>query len=473
MDCSFHSLKEQRPLATLAKRQKTQWIRLFILVLCPLSIVLCTGCQFRKDEWVDFTDIEAAKGLKFQVISQSETDLSTGLPYNCYLPDGTRVADYRDDVPTDNAQGPDGRIVHRTSSVTGTGILQEILKYGNQNRVIEIVGTYPSRDGDWNPVTLSGKVMLPKGRKPKRLILVSHYTVGSNAEAPSNCFSLEGVLVKLGYGLILPDYRGYGVTADQIHPYLVMLETAINVTDMYFAVRDWLKAVDLAPEQDDIYLMGYSQGGATTMAVEYLCEMMYDDPDYPDLYVPIHRVFAGGGPYDVKATYERFVNTDTAGYPVAVPLVIQGMIKGNNLNIAIEDLIRPELCANLLEWVNCKRYTTAQINKMIGTKVTHEILTQEAMEQKSTKVAELYKAMTENSVVSYNWEPQNSVYMIHSMDDETVPYTNATNAKAKWKNANITYNFGHYGGHVLTALRFIYSVQSLLKQEEEEMKQYE
>ena len=209
------------------------------------------------------------------------------------------------------------------------------------------------------------------------------------------------------------------------------------------------------------------------MAVEYLCEMMYDDPEFPEYYVPIHRVFAGGGPYDVKATYERFVNTDTAGYPVAVPLVIQGMIKGNNLNIAIEDLIRPELCANLLEWVNCKRYTTAQINKMIGTKVTHEILTQEAMEQKSTKVAELYKAMTENSVVSYNWEPQNSVYMIHSMDDETVPYTNATNAKAKWKNANITYNFGHYGGHVLTALRFIYSVQSLLKQEEEEMKQYE
>ena len=95
-----------------------------------LLVALCaTGCQFRKDEWVDFTDIEAAKGLKFQVISQSETDLSAGLPYNCYLPDGTRVADYRDDVPTDNAQGPDGRIVHRTSSVTGTGILQEILKY--------------------------------------------------------------------------------------------------------------------------------------------------------------------------------------------------------------------------------------------------------------------------------------------------------------------------------------------------------
>ena len=434
-----------------------------------LSAILLASCQFRNDEWVDFTNIEAAKGLKFQVISQSETDLSNGLPYNCYLPDGTRVSEYTDEETV--TDGPNRKPA--TSSVTGTGILQEILKWGNQNKVLEIVGTYPSFDGEFNEVTLSGKVMLPKGRKPKRLILVSHYTVGSNAEAPSNCFSLEGVLVKLGYGLIFPDYRGYGITADQIHPYLVMMETAMNVTDMYFAVREWLKAVDLAPEQDDIYLMGYSQGGATTMAVEYLCEMAYNDPGDPDYYVPIHRVFAGGGPYDVKATYERFVNTDTAGYPVAVPLVIQGMIKGNNLNIDIKDLVRPEICDKLLEWVNCKQYTTAQINKMIGTKVTHEILTQEAMEQKSNKVAELYKAMTENSVVSYNWEPQNSVYMIHSMDDETVPYTNATNAKAKWKGANITYNFGHYGGHVPTALRFIYSVQTLLKQEEEEVKQYE
>ena len=438
-------------------------------IVLYVALCLFVSCQFRPDQVVDFTDLEAAQGLKFQVISQSETDLSAGLPSNCFLPDGTPVSEWSDEEELSDEQGGP----RKTNSVTGTSIVQELLKYGNQNKVIEIVGTYPSYDGELNEVILSGKVMLPKGRKPKRLILVSHYTVGSNAEAPSNCFSLEGVLVKLGYGLILPDYRGYGVTADQIHPYLVMMETAMNVTDMYFAVRDWLKAVDMAPENDDIYLMGYSQGGANTMAVEYLCEIAYNDPKWPEYYIPIHRVFAGGGPYDVKATYERFVNTDTAGYPVAVPLVLQGMIKGNNLNVKMEDLVRPELCDQLLGWVNSKKYTTGQINKMIGTKVTHESLTQEAMDQTSANVAELYKAMTENSIIYADWQPQASVYMMHSMNDEVVPYTNATNAKAKWKNANITYNFGNYGTHVMTALRFIYSVQTLLIQEEEERKQYE
>ena len=444
---------------------KTMRYTYFYLVLI-LAMGL-TACQFGREEYVDFMDIEAAKNLSFRVISQHETDLSNGLPYNCFLPDGTPVSEYKDDAPT---SGPNR--APQTSSVSGTAILQELLKYGNQNKVVEIVGTYPSIDRDFNEITLSGKVMLPKGKKPKRMILVSHYTVGSNAEAPSNCFSLEGVLVKLGYGLIIPDYQGYGITADKVHPYLVMLETAVNVTDMYFAVKEWLKAVDMAPEYDDIYLMGYSQGGATTMAVEYLIEVAYSNPA-DSLYIPIHRVFAGGGPYDVKATYERFVTTDVAGYPVAVPLVLQGMIKGNNLNMQMSDLMQPWLCEKMDEWINSKRYTTAQLNQLIGTKVTHELLTEEGMDQTSDKVAELYKAMTANSVVAYNWQPQASVYILHSMDDETVPYTNASNAKAKWRDANITYNFGHYGTHVRTCLRFIYSVQTLLEKEEKERKEYE
>ena len=280
------------------------------------------------------------------------------------------------------------------------------------------------------------------------------------------------MLVKLGYGLILPDYLGYGVTSDMVHPYLVMDITARNVLDMYLAVRPWLKAVDMEPENPKLILMGYSQGGANTMAVEHLIEREYWYEDAPER-IDIHRVFAGGGPYDVKATYERFVNTDTASYPVAVPLVVQGMILGNNLNIKISDLVQPYVYENLDTWINSKRYTTSQINKLIGTKVTHEILSEEAMDQKSEKVMELQKAMVANSITSYNWIPEASVYICHSIDDETVPFANASNAKAKWTYSNITYNFGHYGGHVMTCLRFIYSVQTLLVQEEQEREKYE
>ena len=430
-----------------------------------MALVFLTSCQYRNDEFVDFMNIEAAKGMKFQVIGQGETDLGQGLPYNCFLPDGTAVNDY-----SEESEGPNK--IKQTSSVTATAIIQELLKYGNQKKVIEIVGTYPSVDGNWDSIRLSGKVMLPKEGKPKRMILVSHYTVGSNAEAPSNCFSLEGILVQQGYGLIIPDYLGYGITADLVHPYLVMDLTARNVVDMYLAVRPWLEAVDRAPEKPELILMGYSQGGANTMAVQHLIETEYWNENDPQR-IAIHRVFAGGGPYDVKATYERFVVTDTAGYPVAVPLVVQGMIKGNKLNIQMSDMMQGWLCEKMDPWINSKKYCTSALNTMIGTKVTHELLTKEAMDQKSDKVAELYKAMNANSIISFNWEPEAPVYMMHSMDDETVPYANASNAKNKWQYANITYNFGHYGGHVKTCLRFIFAVNNLLIKEEEENKQYE
>ncbi|MBO4518773.1 MAG: FKBP-type peptidyl-prolyl cis-trans isomerase [Paludibacteraceae bacterium] len=45
-------LKEQRPLVTLAKRVKTKWIRRFILVLCPLSLILIPSCK--KNDWADW-----------------------------------------------------------------------------------------------------------------------------------------------------------------------------------------------------------------------------------------------------------------------------------------------------------------------------------------------------------------------------------------------------------------------------------
>ena len=435
-----------------------------ISIVCAL--VMLTSCTFRNDEFVDFMNIEAAKGMKFQVIGQGETDLGQGLPYNCYLPDGTMVNDYAE------AESAGPNKIKQTTSVTATAIIQELLKYGNQKKVIEIVGTYPSVDGNWDSIRLSGKVMLPKEGKPKRMVLVSHYTVGSNAEAPSNCFSLEGILVQQGYGLIIPDYMGYGITSHMVHPYLVMDLTARNVVDMYLAVRPWLEAVGRAPENPEIILMGYSQGGANTMAVQHLIEMEYAYDTHPQR-IDIHRVFAGGGPYDVKATYERFVITDTADYPVAVPLVVQGMILGNKLQIQMSDMMQGWLCEKMDPWVNSKKYCTSQLNALIGTKVTHELLTKEAMDQKSDKVAELYKAMNANSIISYNWQPNAPVYMMHSMDDETVPYANAANAKNKWNYANITYNFGHYGGHVKTCLRFIGAVNNLLMKEEEERKQYE
>ena len=428
-------------------------------------MMILSSCSWGNYYVVDFETLpEATDNTMFRVLSQHQTDLSRGVPNNCYLPDGVALNDWQD-TTDDSIPQP-----KRTSGISGAGFAQAVLDQINGRSVVEISGTYQSFDVDYNLITLSGKVLLPADGKFDRYILVSHYTIGSNKEAPSNAFPLEGMLCTMGYAVICPDYIGYGVTADKIHPYLVMELTAVNVVDMYMAVKKYFDYVGLKPKHDDIYLMGYSQGGATTMAVEYIIESFYNEYVCEDNPIKIRRVFAGGGPYDVKATYDRFVSTNCADYPVAVPLVLQGMIAGNGLDLQMGSIMQPWLCDKMDEWINSKKFTTAELNELIGTKQTDKMLTATGMNVQSPEVSELYKAMVENSVISYAWEPQAPVYILHSMDDETVTYLNAINAKQRWSNANIQYNFGHYGGHVKTCIRFILTVKTLLEQDQNEEK---
>lgn len=420
------------------------------------ALLLLTGCQMGEWHFVDFTDTSLVKDGMFRVITQKTTDMQQLVQEPNQLA-AWGILTNSDSVANSSIHGP-----RRATSTTVNNVVQQLLDFSKMTTAIELSGIYPSIDLEGEPIMLSGKVILPAKGPIKRYILVSHYTIASNAEAPSNIFSLEGLLVKLGYALIIPDYLGYGVTADHIHPYLVMDITARNVLDMYLAVVPFMEAAGCAPEHDDIYLMGYSQGGATTMAVQHLIEH-HDDEN-----IKIRRVFAGGGPYDVKATYDRFVETNYASYPCAVPIMLQGMVIGNKLDVDMSELMQPYIYEHLDEWVNSKRLTTGQINDLLGTNITSELLTTKGMDRTSKEVSELYKAMVNNSILTYSWTPKAPVFMMHSIDDDVVPYENATRAKSKWKDANIQYSLGHFGGHVATCMRFIYTVQTLLINDEKE-----
>lgn len=403
--------------------------------------VLLSACDRGDIDFVQFGSLEGADQTAFNVYASRITDLSKGIPQDC-------------PIPTD--------IDTKTTSTTINTLIQDLFEYNNKGKVIELSGTYSSMNlKTGEEITLSGKVLLPKDRKPSRYIVVSHYTIGSNAEAPSNIFPLEGTLCNLGYAMIFPDYQGYGVDYKKIHPYLILDQTAYDVFQMYVAVSKYLMNTEYRPEHDDIYLMGFSQGGATTMAVQMLMEDVFG------LASSIRQVFAGGGPYDVRETYNNFITTNTVNIPPAVPYVIQGMVKGNDLDIDISNLLQPWIYEKMDEWINSKKYSTDQLRALMGTTRTSDILTEEGMDPTSDAVAELYKAMSENSILSYSWVPQAPVYLFHSMNDDVVPFVNASKAKSKWKDSNIQYNFGYYGSHKMATLRFIYTVKNWLGTEGE------
>lgn len=408
-------------------------------IILPM-ILLCTGCTIEKDEFIDIRHYQNTSQRSFV---PTEIRLSKG------------------DVSTASMNTYDTK----ASGVTANAILQNLMKLNEQDRVIEISGLYESLDQKGDTVTLSGKIVLPEKNKIKRVILVSHYTIGRNQEAPSRCFPLEGILSKLGYAMIIPDYIGYGVTGDRIHPYLMMDLTSRNVIDMYLSVIPYLKAIGRMPEHDDIYLMGYSQGGATTLGVQYQLEKNHSEKS--EAPVKVRRTFAGGGIYDIKYTFDSFVETNKATYPCGVPFVLVGQVYGNNLDEGmLKELLSPKVFDMLDDWFVRKTSTTLQMNEYINTRITSEIMTPRAMDRTSEEICTLYRHMTINSILSYTWTPEAPIYMFHSIDDDTVPFANATRARERWHDANIQYNFGHYGNHQTACMRFIMTVMSILQEED-------
>lgn len=392
----------------------------------------CLQAACTKPE-IKFADFDA-----FKVISVQSTDVA--------MADGSLNPEVR--LMEGNA--PDTKLAVTDASSLATELLGSI----TSNRVIHICGTYQGRDVDGNPLTLSGKLIIPRDGKIKNVIVVSHYTVCANYECPSECFPMEGILAAKGYAVVMADYIGYGVTYRQVHPYMHVFSTANAVIDMALAVRPYLDHIGRAPESDEVYLMGYSQGGSTTLGVMRSIQRYYADR------IPVKKVFVGGGPYDLAVTYDSIVKENHSGIPAVLPMIIQGLNEGERLGLDMADFFQPRLLENYQDWINSKQYTIGQIEELMGTEVVSELITPTGMDRSSPKTASLYRALLYNSVL--NFVPAYPIFMFHSIDDDTVPFINAQRAEEYFKGRDITFDFGHYGAHSMGLIRFIASVAAQL-----------
>lgn len=393
-----------------------------------LAAILLFSCKKPEVEFVDFDS--------FHVLSVKESEV--------FMADGTLNPEVR--LMEEPEAEPDTKV----AATNANSIVRDILGQVNSNKILQVAGTYTGHDVDGSPLTLSGKLLIPKEGRIKNMIIVSHYTIGANYEAPSETFPMEGIWAAKGYVVVVADYIGFGVTKERIHPYLHIKSTAQSVVDMALAAKPYLKKIGKEPESEEVILAGYSQGGATTVGV---MDMIQDD--YSNEF-PIKKVYAGGGPYDLAATYDISMEWDQTGIPCAIPMIVQGINAGDNLGLDMSAFFQPKLLENYNEWINSKKYTVKEINTMIGASSLHEIMTEQGRDKHSWETALLYQALLSNSVLRFT--PRAPMYIFHSTQDKTVPFVNALKAEEWFKGQNVHYDFGEYGKHGMGAVRFIINV---------------
>lgn len=358
----------------------------------------------------------------------------------------------------------DGDVVgpNKATSVPLTSMFLRLFETALWRNIHQVSGTYQSVDLNGNPITISGKLMYPKDGKIKNLIIVSHYTIGAKEESPSESFNPEGIFATMGYAVAIADYIGYGVTSDQVHPYLQAYTTAQNVIDMGLASRALLQQRGLTCASDSVILCGYSQGGATTMYVQYMLENFY-----PDLF-KIKKNYAGAGPYDIARTYDYSVKKDITGIPAAIPLIIQGMSMGMSKPLEMSYFFKEKLLNNYDEWLNSKKYTIKQINTLIGCNSLKELLTENAIDKSKPETLRFYQELQANSLPSI-FVPKAPVYLFHSEEDDTVPFLNSQIVQKQFRDAaflgedvKVEYDFAFYGPHTKGAIKFIFKVAGKL-----------
>ncbi len=402
------------------------------LAIAALAALTLLGCNHPEVEIVNLDEY----GGDFRAMSIKESDV--------FLSDGSLNPEIS------MMEEPDDAPATKVAYTDANSIVRNILGDVKCNSLIHIAGTYTGHDIDGSPLVQSGKLLIPKTGPVKNLMIVSHYTIGANFEAPSQTFPMEGIWASKGYTVVIADYIGYGVTARRIHPYMHIESTARSVMDMALAVKPYLEHIGRAPESDEVILAGYSQGGATSIAVMQLIEDEYSDE------LPIKKIYAGGGPYDLAATYDTCIEWDETGIPCAIPMIVQGINEGDDLGLKMEDFFEPGLLAGYSEWINSKKYTVQEINAKIGANKLSEIMTEGGRDKNNRETARLYQSLLANSVL--RCVPTAPMYMFHSNQDKTVPFINALKAEERFKGREVHYDFGEYGKHGMGAVHFMVKV---------------
>jgi len=312
---------------------------------------------------------------------------------------------------------------------------------------------YWSSDPQGDSLLVSGRVYLPKQRNLKGIIIANHYTMTSDIEVPSNMLSMESVFTMKGYAVIMPDYVGYGLSRNEIHPYLHWRNAAQTAVDLLNLMPALLDHYGYS-YPIDVIVTGYSQGGAVALGVTRMIE------EIDSLWI-VRKLYAGAGPYDPAGTYLYSMERNEMGIPAAIPLIVLGLNDAYNLEFELEDFFLEPLLSNYEEWIVSKEYTVQQINQLMGSTLMSELMTEDALDLNSPQADMLYDVLLWNSNVGYDL--QSPAYFLHSLDDEVVPLLNSTNLQTHMPNNNrTTYDFDHYGSHMEASVPFMkYVYQNL------------
>ena len=267
-------------------------------------------------------------------------------------------------------------------------------------------------------ITASGLVAVPTEPGEYPVLSFQNGTNTVNAYAPSQfpidfSYQMIEAVASMGYVVVIADYPGFGASSNIPHPYLVKDPTVQSLVDMLFAAKELvnseLPGISL---NNDFYLLGYSQGGWATLALDKALELDYST-DFN-----LKGSVCGAGPYNILLLLQDMVDATAYPMPVYLGYIINAYSFYNQFTNPVTDLLN-EPYASRLSSLYTGLLTFDQINNQLTNSIPG-LLNPDFLAGFSTssKYSSVRDALTRNSVSA--WKSKIPLLLIHGGSDAQV-----------------------------------------------------
>lgn len=299
----------------------------------------------------------------------------------------------------------------------GIDLQNELIEYDVETWKIEYTTSYKGQE-----VTASGLVLIPVDVSVSGFFSFQHGTITSNAEAPTNLplsdqqILLFSGLAATGIVTIVPDFIGFGASADITHPYYVEQPSADAILDNIRAAAQLAQqsGIEVRP---DLYLAGYSQGGYVTMAAHKAIEEQGIE------FFDLKASFPASGGYDIPGVRDFFFSEAEYQQPYFLAYVAEAYRTYYDEDQSFLELLFQEPYPSQIPGFFNGSLSGSEINSFLTTTIADLVNPDYLSNTDDPKFATLNDKMEENSLI--DWTPSVPMFLYHGDADVTVPYDNS------------------------------------------------
>ncbi len=265
----------------------------------------------------------------------------------------------------------------------------------------------------------SGLVCIPDGGGTYPILSFQNGTNTVYANAPSlnpNSYVSQMItgFATTGFVIVLPDYLGFGASTEVFHPYLHMESTVTPIRDLFRAVKEMSGKTELKLKlSSDLYIMGYSQGGLSTLQLHKAIETNNSNE------FNLKGVGCGAGPYNLTQITDMIVSATTYPQPYYIAYIMKGFKSAGAFSNPYTDIFNEPYASRidvLFNGIN----TGGTINDQLSTNMT-QLFTNEFRTTFDTgqKFKTLRDALTASSISA--WKIKTPLILTHGQADTDVP----------------------------------------------------